>query len=58
MGILLIPRFCSGSIKTVLEFLVLVRGNFLLYHLKAYLYGFILGVTLINFVPSLWLKID
>ena len=43
MGILLIPRFWSGSNKTVVEFLVLVRGNFFLYHLKPCLNGFILS---------------
>ena len=33
----------KGSTKNVVRFLVLVRGNFLLYHLKAYLYSFILS---------------
>ena len=43
MGILLIPRFWSGSTKMVLEFIVLFRGNCFLHHLKAYLNGFIHG---------------
>ena len=43
MGILLIPRFWLGSTKTVVEFLVLVRGIFFFYHLKPYLNGFILS---------------
>ena len=43
IGILLISKFGWGSTKTVVESFVLVRGNFFLYHLKAYLYGFILS---------------
>ena len=41
MGILLIPRCGWGSTKSGVTFLVLVRGKFFLYHLKAYLNGFI-----------------
>ena len=43
IGILLISKFGWGSTKTVVESRVLVRGNFFLYHLKAYLNGFILS---------------
>ena len=39
MGILLF----SGIYKSSVTFLVLVRGNFFVYHLKAYLYDFILS---------------
>ena len=35
--------FLSNSTKSGVTFLVLVRGNFLLYHLKAYVYSFILS---------------
>ena len=42
MGILLIPRFWSGSTRNSVSFFVLVRETFL-YHLKACLYGFILN---------------
>ena len=43
IGILLISKFGWGSTKTVVESRVLVRGIFFLYHLKAYLNGFILS---------------
>ena len=33
----------KGSTKDVVSFIVLVRGNSFLYHLKAYLYSFILS---------------
>ena len=33
----------KDSTKSLVTFLVLVRGNFFLYHLKAYLYSFILS---------------
>ena len=42
----------------VLSLFLYLSENFILFRLKAYLCDFILGVTLINFVPSLWLKID
>ena len=32
----------TDSTKSLVTFLVLVRGNFFLYHLKAYVYSFIL----------------
>ena len=33
----------KDSTKSLVTFLVLVRGNFFLYHLKAYVYSFILS---------------
>ena len=39
----MMSKFGWGSTKTVVESRVLVRGNFSLYHLKAYLNGFILS---------------
>ena len=41
IGILLISKFGWGYTKTVVESRVLVRGNFFLYNLKAYVYSFI-----------------
>ena len=42
LGILLIPRFCLDSTKSLITFLLLVRVNLFLYRLKAYLCDFIL----------------
>ena len=58
MGILLILRFWSGSTKTVVEFLVLVRGNFF-YIIWNLIWMVLFWATAQNFlVPPPYLKID
>ena len=48
----------KGSTKSLVTFLVLVRGNISLYHLKAYVYSFILSRGSKFLVPPSWLKMD
>ena len=56
MQILLISIFLSDSTKNVVLFLVLVRGKIFLYHLKAYLQGFILSHGSFQFCTPFMVK--